>query len=693
VLIRLKSIQDYPLLVNSIATYNIQSVNLCDFDERTYQLTIDKSSNKNAMQIANELYETEMFEYAEPNLIHFIKFETNDTHFPDQWALNNTGQYGGTVGIDIKANQAWTITTGSPDVRIAILDLGVDLTHPDLQANLLTGFDATGGSGNGAAVNNIAHGTACAGIAAAIGNNNKGIAGVAYGCKILPVRIATTTSGWTSAESQYIASGINWARSNGASVISMSFTCVETNVLNTAISNAINYGRNNNGCVLVAAAGNSNVSSVSYPARHADVIAVGAISPCGERKSYSSCDGESWGSNYGTNLDVVAPGVKIYTTDIQSSAGYNQSNGTAGNYYASFNGTSAACPHVAGIAALILSVNPNLTQAQVRQAIESTCTKLPGYGFSNDSNHPNETWNEEVGHGLVNAYAALQALPPTILGSSIVPCDGYATYTSNISGTWTVSSNLQIVSGQGTHSIRVQRNSGTSTVNNYATVSINGLVTKEITFSIPPPVTAISGPGIAPNGILYFSASPSFSASVGTYEWIVFSVGPGANGAEIIWQTDNYLTAKATKPANYYVFCQAVGLCTGYFQTPIYKTFTVTQNDLNPVTYSMAGDTLATVSDDYLITSDGAAAAGGRYSVATGGSKQVNVRFDGDLSAVKKDIVDYMLVNPVSGAITAKGKMPSSGGMLSFDNAPSGVYIFMIDAGNKQPESFKILLR
>ncbi|MDR2066081.1 MAG: S8 family serine peptidase, partial [Prevotellaceae bacterium] len=448
VLIRLKSIQDYSLLINSITTYNIQSVKLYDFDERTYLLTIDKSSNKDAMQIANELYESGMFEYAEPNLIHFIKFETTDTYFSDQWALNNTGQYGGTAGIDIKANQAWTITAGSPDVRIAILDLGVDLIHPDLQANLLTGFDATNGSGNGAAVNNLPHGTACAGIAAAVGNNNEGIAGVAYGCNILPVRIATTNSGWTTTESQYIVSGIDWARTNGAGVISMSFTCIETTALNTSISNAITFGRNNNGCVLVAATGNDNLSTVSYPARHANVIAVGANTRNGQRASFS---------NYGTMLDVVAPGVDIYTTDIQGSSGY-----VTGDYHASFNGTSAACPHVAGVAALILSVRPDLTQSQVRQAIESTCTKLSGYSFSSNSNHPNGTWNNQVGHGLVNAYAALQAvLPPlTISGASSLYSFQQSTYTisnlpTNTTVTWSGSSNVNIVSGQGTSQVTV----------------------------------------------------------------------------------------------------------------------------------------------------------------------------------------------------------------------------------------------
>jgi uncharacterized repeat protein (TIGR02543 family) len=120
-------------------------------------------------------------------------------------------------------------------------------------------------------------------------------------------------------------------------------------------------------------------------------------------------------------LDVVAPGVLIPTTDIQGNAGYNPNNqihtdngGTKlssdyanQDYTVWFTGTSAACPHVAGIAALILSYRPDLTAAQVRQAIESSCTKLSGYTFSNNSNHPNGTWNNEVGHGMVNAFLAL----------------------------------------------------------------------------------------------------------------------------------------------------------------------------------------------------------------------------------------------------------------------------------------------
>ena len=423
VLIRLNYATDYPILTKAAMNYHVKTIKSCDFDEQTYSLTLDKGSEKNAMQTANELYETGMFDYAEPNLIHFLQLSTNDQYFTQQWALNNTGQSGGVAGIDIKALQTWSITTGSPNIQVAILDVGVELNHPDLVNNLLPGYDATGNNSNGAPINNTgdnAHGTACAGIVAAQANNTIGIAGIAYNCRIIPVRIAAKSAGWTITESQYIANGINWARQNGrADVISMSFGCTETTALNTEMSNAVTSGRNNYGCVLVASSGNSNSTTIRYPARLNNVIAVGAINNQGNRASFS---------NYGDSLDVVAPGVGIYTTDIQGSAGYNTASGEAGNYYSGFDGTSAACPYAAGVAALVLSVRPDFTQMQVRQAIESTCTKLSGYSFSNNSGHPNGTWNNQVGHGLVNAYAAVNKVAPAISGPSNICKNQSATF-------------------------------------------------------------------------------------------------------------------------------------------------------------------------------------------------------------------------------------------------------------------------
>ena len=219
-----------------------------------------------------------------------------------------------------------------------------------------------------------------------------------------------------------ISEGINWAWQNGADIISNSWGGLPNSYVDNAITNALTKGRNGKGCVVVFATGNSN-NEVQYPANsNPDIIAVGAMSPCGERKNPSSCDTEQWGSCYGKELDVMAPGVLIATTDLQGDNGYNpkvfihrEAGGTKltsdfsdKDYTNCFNGTSSACPHVAGVAALILSVNPNLTAKQVSDIIEKTAQKVGGYNYQNDPNHPNGTWNYEMGYGLVDAYEAVK---------------------------------------------------------------------------------------------------------------------------------------------------------------------------------------------------------------------------------------------------------------------------------------------
>jgi subtilisin family serine protease len=413
--VKLKNESDLPLLLNEANINNVKISKQYSYDNLLYFIAVDKSSNGNALEIANRFAETNKFAYAEPDFLLFLKkFNTNDTFLGFQWSLNNTGssiQFSGTPGADMKVFNAWGITTGSSAIKVAIIDEGVDLVHPDLLANMLGGYDGTGLNSGGAPSGNDAHGTACAGIVAGVGNNNLGVAGVAYNCKIVPIRIAYSSGASWVTQNSWIGASIDWAWNQGAAdVLSNSWGGGgSSSLINDPIGRALSQGRGGLGSPVLFAAGNNN-SSVSYPATLQNVIAVAAMSMCNQRKNPSSCDGETfWGSNFGTNVDIAAPGVKIYTTDISGSAGYS-----TGNYAPTFNGTSSACPNAAGVMALILSANPTLTAAQARQIIESTCDKVGGYTYNSGViNQPNGTWSTDLGYGRVNAFTALQLANPS----------------------------------------------------------------------------------------------------------------------------------------------------------------------------------------------------------------------------------------------------------------------------------------
>ncbi|MCK9236267.1 MAG: S8 family serine peptidase [Bacteroidales bacterium] len=404
--VKLKSPSDFTELERLAKETNTFLLKQNEFEPSVYILVADKNSNGNALEMANYFYETNIFEYAAPSFMRILKKQcTNDPFFNQQWGLKNTGQHSGISGADINVCQAWEITRGRDVISVAVLDEGVDLNHPDLIHNLLPGFDATGQGSSGAPQGDDAHGTACAGIIAAQGNNNEGISGVAPNCRIIPIRIAYGDGfgGWIT-EDIWIANGINWAWQNGADILSNSWGGGdESSLITNAINNAVSNGRDGLGCPVLFASGNNN-GSVSYPARLSSVIAVGAMSMCNERKTPSSCDGETnWGSNFGGELDIIAPGVKIYTTDITGSAGYD-----GGNYTSTFNGTSSACPHAAGVMALILSVNRCLTQTEARRILELSCNKVGTYCYNSTSGRPNGTWNNQMGYGRINAYNSVR---------------------------------------------------------------------------------------------------------------------------------------------------------------------------------------------------------------------------------------------------------------------------------------------
>jgi subtilisin family serine protease len=364
--------------------------------ERYYIINLDRKIDLSAaLRKLTALDEVEM---AEPDYLATTTGVPNDPYYTQQWALNNTGQAVqyetnnsiGTPGVDLNMQAVWDFQTGSEDVVVCILDTGVDTDHPEFTGRIVPGYDFQFDDNDPNPIpgeNSGAHGTACAGIVGASGNNGIGVAGIAWQTKIMPVKVLYDNSGLWS----IIASGITWAADNGANIISMS---IGGTSYSSTLEDAVNYAFNS-GCTLFASSGNSNNDigiSPSYPGAFDNTICIGALSPCEERKNPNSCDGEYWwGSNYGSAMDFLAPGTRNYTTDITGSDGYD-----GGDYYPFFNGTSSACPHAAGIAALMLAENPSLTNVEIRSKMQISCVDMGVAGKDDDT-----------GYGRIDAFQAL----------------------------------------------------------------------------------------------------------------------------------------------------------------------------------------------------------------------------------------------------------------------------------------------
>jgi thermitase len=308
-------------------------------------------------------------EFAEPNYLYQLLSIPNDPLFGMQWALQNTGQTGGAYDADIDATDAWNVTMGDDDVVIAIIDTGVDSNHPDLANNIIS-TDSEDWFG---------HGTHCAGIAAAVTNNGIGVAGVAGSCKIISRKAFTQVFLVTLLLQNFIiARDIINVTKNGADVISMSFGGP---ILSRLQGIALNYA-DNQGVVLIAAAGNSDACTPFYPAAHDKVIAVAAN------------DSRAFFSQFGGWIDVAAPGVDILSLRANGTDMHGDGTHIVDENYYICSGTSMACPHVAGVAALVLSKNPDLTPQEVRTILRS-------------STDPANS-DEYIGTGRINAYKAVQ---------------------------------------------------------------------------------------------------------------------------------------------------------------------------------------------------------------------------------------------------------------------------------------------
>lgn len=388
-----------------------------EFNPRHYVVVpasdVDESDT---IRLANRLSESREVEYAAPNFVSESRklALTNDPLLSEQWHLNNAGGKGATAGEDVKAFAAWGITPGGkPKVVIAIVDDGVDIEHPDLQANIWVNPKATAPDRNGrnffdddfnprpryfhrpfddTDVNDI-HGTACAGVAAAVGNNNAGVAGVAYACTILPVKVF---GGEGLAPNDRLANAIRYAGQH-ADVISNSWAIPRNPDVESAIQDVVKTGRRGKGCLVFCATGNESSQRIGFPSNHPLALAVGASNDQGKRSEYS---------NRGKGIQFVAPSSDpdrdrqgISTTDVSiKNRGY-----TKGPYTNDFGGTSSATPLAAGIGALVLSVNPSLTWKQVRSILRSTADEIDSAGGTYTRGY-----SIHYGFGRLNAFEAVK---------------------------------------------------------------------------------------------------------------------------------------------------------------------------------------------------------------------------------------------------------------------------------------------
>lgn len=319
-------------------------------------------------------------EYAELNYWYYVFGEPNDAFASSQYALYSPSYQG------IDAVRGWDIEQGDASVIVAIIDTGVDYTHEDLAGKVVKGYDFVNEDFDPR--DDHGHGTHVAGIIGAITNNGRGIAGVCPGCSLLAVKTITANG---SGANSWIANGISNAVNLGAQVVNLSLGGLErSQTIKLAVQQA--YQR---GVLVVSASGNDGSGVTLYPAGFDEVIGVGATDRYGDHASFS---------NYGSHLELSAPGQSIYST-------------LPGNRYEAWNGTSMACPHVAGLAGLLLSQFPNSSIHEIRQLMISTSQDLGAAGR-----------DSYFGYGRINAYAALTRTPGGGGGNYPAPGPGPAPY-------------------------------------------------------------------------------------------------------------------------------------------------------------------------------------------------------------------------------------------------------------------------
>lgn len=324
--------------------------------------------------------------------IAYLFTTPNDQYYDKMWQFAN-----------MRAEEAWSVTTGSSDIIVAVVDSGVQVSHPDLQGNIVKS------TGMGSCPDNsdpVGHGTHVSGTIGANSNNSTGVTGINWKVKVYGYSVLCGSGGTGSLD--VVAAGINQAVADGAKVINMSLGAYQgASVLHQAIINAVNHG-----VVVVAAAGNDKTSQPSYPASYPEVISVSATGPNNELANYS---------NYGNTVDIAAPGGNPSNGSSTCTVANCIASTYPSNGYKALAGTSMASPQIAGAAALVLSANPSLSVAQVKSVLFSTAKNI---GPSN-----------KFGAGLVDLKAAVDKAKTTTGEGNGTPPTGSQPTAQPTSGT------------------------------------------------------------------------------------------------------------------------------------------------------------------------------------------------------------------------------------------------------------------
>lgn len=550
-------------------------------------------SAKNEIQLSEPLYRKQLIggesapvvlPKTEPENGSGVYYTPNDPRYNEQWHYHNTGQQSGTVDADIDLPEAWDITKGSSEVVVAVIDQGIDYTHPDLAANMWPGLGYNFVNNNSTIIPGD-HGTHVGGTIAANTNNSVGVSGIAggtgtgNGVRLMSCQVFIGNSGGSG----FGAAAI-WAADNGAAISQNSWGYTSPGYYEQATLDGIDYFNANgggtvmNGGITIYAAGNSGTSGLYYPGCYSGVFSVSAT---------NNQDLKSWYSNYDTWIDIAAPGGETNTVSARGVL-----STLSGNNYGFYQGTSMACPHVSGVAALILSLGSGaFTPQNIKDILTST---------SDDIDALNPTYAGQLGSGRLNAYQALLLaqtyLVPTAAfsASPTTVCSGGAvTFTNQSYGdptSWNWSfpgGTPSSYSGQnpppitysanGTYNVSLTVSDGvtsdTETKTNY--ISVQGVIADfsasattvveggNVTFTdlsgCNPTGWLWSFPGGSPSSHSGQTPPPVTYASAGSYDVSLTVTKPGSNDTET---KTSYITVN---PPVFNISNGSVTTCAGSF--------------------------------------------------------------------------------------------------------------------------------